>query len=66
MKDKAPNDARPSLCDKKKERRGGERGGRWDGSRAKASEGSGRVSQRNYTGKEGWQIEVCNWLPGED
>lgn len=29
-------------------------------------EGSVRVSQGDYTGEEGWEIEVCNWLPGED
>lgn len=29
-------------------------------------EGSARVSQGDYRGEEGWEIEVCNWLPGED
>lgn len=29
-------------------------------------EGSVRVSQGDYTGEEGWEIEVCNWLLGED
>lgn len=28
--------------------------------------GSARVSQGDYRGEEGWEIEVCNWLPGED
>lgn len=43
-----------------------ERGGHLDKCQVMKREGSVRVSQWNYTGEEGWEIEVCNWLPGED
>lgn len=36
------------------------------GEEEREEEGSGRVSQRDYTGEDGWGMEVCNWLPGED
>lgn len=24
------------------------------------------VTQSDYMGEEGWELEVCNWLPRED
>lgn len=50
-----------ALWQEKRERRGG-----WDKSQVERREGSVRVSQGDYTGEEGWEMEVCNWLPGED
>ena len=31
--------------------------------REEGREGKG---ESDHTGEEGWEMEVCNWLPGED